>query len=52
MGTLGFKPVLNVLTHIDIFLLLLTQEVGHKFGSGMFRLQIVFQNALNGPGYS
>jgi len=52
MGILGLKPVLNVLAHIDMFLLLLTHEVGHKFGSSMLRLQVVFQNALNGPGYS
>jgi len=52
MGILGLKPVLNVLAYIDMFLLLLTQEVGHKFGSSMLCLQIIFQNVLNGPGYS
>ena len=48
----GSQACLNALAHIDMFLLLLTQEVGHKFGSRIMRLQIVFQNALNGPRYS
>jgi hypothetical protein len=46
----SFKPGLKVLECVHmIFLLLLTWQAGHKFGSTLTHVQIAFQNTLNWP---
>jgi hypothetical protein len=46
------KPLLMFLSCTDmIILLLLTQQVGHKFGSNQVHVQVAFKNDLNWTKY-
>jgi hypothetical protein len=42
--------LLKVLACVDvIFLMFLTQQLGHEFGGNLMHFQIVIQNTLNNP---